>query len=83
MDQLCDNWGIPDGIVKVSIPSVIKGDSFPIVHCIRHRRRPKIPEQYTGTQQDLHQEYINLTRGVEKNVHVVGRRAIRPSERGT
>ena len=50
----------------VSLPLNIRGESFPIVHCVRHRRTVGIEDQYAGTQQNMNQEYINLTRGVEK-----------------
>ena len=57
---------IPPGVVQVSLPLNTKGESVPIVHCVRHRRSLRASDQYAGTQQNLHQEYINLTRGVEK-----------------
>ena len=50
----------------VSLPLNIRGESVPIVHCVRHRRTVGIEDQYAGTQQNMNQEYINLTRGVEK-----------------
>ena len=58
--------GIPEGVVTVSLPLNTRGESVPIVHCVRHRRFVRVADQYAGTQQNLNQEYINLTRGVEK-----------------
>ena len=56
----------PQGVVQVSLPGNTRGESVPIVHCVRHRRSLHAADQYAGTQQNMNQEYINLTRGVEK-----------------
>ena len=58
--------GRPAGCVQVSLPLNTRGESVPIVHCLRHRRNLHTPDQYVGAQQNLNQEYISLTRGVEK-----------------
>ena len=66
LQEACNYKGIPTGVVQVSLPLSIRGESVPIVHCVRHRRTLRAQDQYAGTQQNLNQEYINLTRGVEK-----------------
>ena len=57
---------IPRGVVEISLPLSARGESVPIVHCVRHRRFLQHADQYAGTQQNLQQEYINLTRGMMK-----------------
>ena len=56
----------PQGVVQVSLPGNTRGESVPIVHCVRHRRSLQAADQYTGPQENMTQEYLNLTRGVEK-----------------
>ena len=52
--------------MHVSLPLNVRGVGVPIVHCVRHRRTLRAHDQYAGTQKNLNQEYINLTRGMEK-----------------
>ena len=66
LQEVCGKLEIPDDVVRISLPLNIRGESFPIVHCVRHRRTLEAWDQYAGTQRNLNQEYINLTRGVEK-----------------
>ena len=66
LQEACKEFKIPDDVVRISLPLNIRGESVPIVHCVRHRRTLKAWDQYAGIQQNLNQEYINLTRGVEK-----------------
>ena len=36
------------------------------MHCVRHRRTLGTEDQFAGQQKNLNQEYINVTRGVNK-----------------
>ena len=52
--------------VQVSLLLNTRGESIPIVHCVRHRRTLQASGPYAGTQQNMNQEDINLTRGMVK-----------------
>ena len=66
MREVLEVHGLPEELVQVALPLNTRGQSIPIVHCVRHRRTRQAEDQYAGTQQNMNQEYINLTRGVEK-----------------
>ena len=66
VEKVLSHHGFPNDVVAISLPLNIRGESRPIVHCVRHRRTVGTEDQYAGTQQNMNQEYINLTRGVEK-----------------
>ena len=41
------------GIVQVCFPLKARGESIPIVHCLRHRRTLWVADQYIGDQSSL------------------------------
>ena len=66
MQRFPEGQRIAKGVVRVCLPENTGEGSVPIVHCVRHRRSLQAADQYTGTQENMTQEYLNLTRGVEK-----------------
>ena len=46
----------------MKLPILTRGESIPIVHCVRHRRCQESQDQYGGQQLSMEQEYINVTR---------------------
>ena len=64
-------WG--EGLVEVMLPMSTRGASFPIVHCVRHRRFTNEEDQYEGQQQNMMQEYVNSTRARLKTTFWVER----------
>ena len=38
LQEACKEFQIPQGVVQVFLPLNIRGESVPIVHCVRHRR---------------------------------------------
>ena len=49
----------------MSLPLTSRGESVPIVNSVRHRRFLRRADQYEGTQANMNQEYINVTRGID------------------
>eukprot|EP00959_Pyramimonas_sp_CCMP1952_P058619 1224059-Pyramimonas_sp.AAC.1 len=63
MQAAFDDSALGPGVVQVSPPLNVRGESVPIVHCARHRRTVGAQDQCAGTRRNLNQEYINVTRG--------------------
>ena len=62
--DLLASLDVPEGVVQVSLPLSSRGESVPIVNCVRQRRFVDRADQYAGTQANMNQEYINVTRGI-------------------